>query len=159
MTKILPFILLIGLVACRSESDSTSEHSQVITGEHGIEYKEQTAKYVSMLEEQRGITLNPNFDEMQRALLCSCLYQNSNISISEEGSLSMYIEMSNISLTEFDSLALELQKHVELNQFKSFNGSSLGIAECIEAVLLLENKRTLNRKELSAPIKSSSSNK
>ncbi len=81
MTKIIPFILLIGLVACRSKSDSTSEHSQVIAGEHGIEYKEQTAKYDSMLEEQRDITLNPNFDEMQRALLCSCLYQNSNISI------------------------------------------------------------------------------
>jgi len=154
----MPFILLIGLVACRSEADSTSEHSQVITSENGIEYKEQTTKYDSMLEEQRDIILNSNFDEMQRALLCGCLYQNSNISISEEGSLSMYIEMSNISLTEFDSLSLELQKHVELNQFKSFNGSSLAIAECIEAVLLIGNKRTLNRKEPSAPIKSSSSN-
>lgn len=123
----------------------------------GIESLEHSIKTGST-SQARETTSSSCFDDMQKALLCRCLYENLKFSTSKEGSINMYLQTGDVPLDEFDSLSFELMEYVELNQFSSFNGSSLAIAECIEAVLLLGRKGSSKGTESPNDKKSSRSN-
>jgi len=130
--------MLIGLLSCRSETNTTVAQQAEGASIYELDRLAPRIKTDTIFKEARQPVSSSCFSDMQKALLCRCLYSNLAFSTQGEGSLNMYVQMSeDFSIDEFDSLSLELLKYVELNQFNSFNGSSLAIGECIEAVLLL----------------------
>jgi len=129
--------MLIGLLSCRSETNTTVAQQAEGASIYELDRLAPRIKTDTIFRGAGQPASSSCFSDMQKALLCRCLYSNLAFSTQGEGSISMYLEMRDIPLDEFDSLSSELLKYVELNQFNSFNGSSLAIGECIEAVLLL----------------------